>query len=198
MRRQADGAHRSSPTDKRTVRSWDGSVATWQIVAPAVVSRWITLHTSEAWGAWKKTARTTEHLSDPEILAVIETFRSRTFDGLDLMAIGYQDKEEWHGYGKAFTTWYQSRSRPDVGPGAARRCRAPLLVHAQGSCDEGPVWGRGSSMGLRPPDRRLDAVPAVQLRARPAAHRGAVGAMERQPGEPARARRRAGVRSCSR
>ena len=42
----------------------------WVIPAMHVVSRWVSLAESEAWSTWKRAARPTDHLSDPELLDV--------------------------------------------------------------------------------------------------------------------------------
>lgn len=105
-------------------------VQQWKIPSMAAVSRWIVLHESEAWSTWNRAARAADHLSDPEIFDAIETIRSRTFDGLSLLAIGYDESGGWwtDDRGREFTAWYH----PGPVPASPRPLTNPIeYLHAR-------------------------------------------------------------------
>lgn len=107
-------AHQAVPQDvwvdrheyTRTGRPRPG--ATWQLVAPATISRWITLHVSDSWATWNKTARPGDHIADTEIDDVIARIQARSFEGLTIMAVDYREVgSRWNGtLGLRFEAWY--------------------------------------------------------------------------------------------
>lgn len=109
-------------------------VKEWVIPAMSSVATWISLHEASEWGAWNRVARRTDHLSDPEIGEVIERIRAREFDGMTLMAIGYDESGGWWNddHSRQFTAWYHPGpighiDRP-LTDGVPHLCAATLKV----------------------------------------------------------------------
>lgn len=94
--------------------------AHWVIPALHTVSRWIALHEDEKLATWQRAANAHEHLTDPEITGIIGQIRERSFEGLDLLAISYDEtSKRWSNAGRMeFDAWYH--------PGAPEQTDRPL------------------------------------------------------------------------
>ncbi|WP_156251011.1 hypothetical protein [Pseudactinotalea terrae] len=122
----------------------------WSIAAPASTSRWVVLHEAQAWTSWNRSAIATEHLTDPEICEVLDRIRERTFDGLRLMTVGYDETGGWWSDNTRieFTAWYHPGPVPvtdrpltdGVGRLAARTVRVAARKDRNG--DITLRWGR--------------------------------------------------------
>jgi len=64
----------------------------WVIPAPATVSRWIALYSSQAWASWNRRAVVADHLTDPEIAAAAEALATaHTPKGWVAVAVLYDE-----------------------------------------------------------------------------------------------------------
>ena len=125
----------------------------WTIAAPAMTSRWVVLHEAEVWTSWNRSAVATEHLTDPEISEVLDRIAERTFEGLRLMTVGYDETGGWwsDNIRTEFTAWYHPGPVPvtdrPLTDGAGRLAAHAIRVAARKDRN-GDItlrWGRYGS-----------------------------------------------------
>lgn len=103
----------------------------WVIPAMHVVSRWVVLDESAAWATWNRAARAADHLSDPELHAVIEQIRSRPHVGATLLGIGFGALGGWWNDRQAHTFTAYFHAGPERIDAGRLLTDAPAMIRAR-------------------------------------------------------------------